>query len=135
MILKEAPDHNFQKEIILHKKAFEQTTKELRSAILFEDLLKSQIDILIYDTKGKPYAHFLLKILYIWLSLAASYWSIQAFRDYNPKNGVLLDRTTMGKIAKYTIYTCIGLMSIVSIFKYHNFRTKYVETIIYNTER
>ncbi len=94
ILIKEAPDHNFQKDIIVHKKSFEKTTRELRSAILFEDLLKSEIDILIYDTKGRPYAHTMLKFIYMLFTVGAAIWSLYALRKYDPKNGILLDRTT-----------------------------------------
>ena len=50
-------DFNFQKAVIVAHKAYNKTTKELRNAILFEDLLKSEINITVYDTKGKPFIH------------------------------------------------------------------------------
>jgi len=49
---------------------------------------------MIYDTKGTPFIHHLLKILYILASAAAAIWSLYALKRYDPKNGVLLDRTT-----------------------------------------
>jgi hypothetical protein len=94
LLIKEDPNRNYQRDIILHKRTFEQSTKELRSAILFEDLLKTELDILIYDTKGRPYAHNLLKFFYLLLTVSAGVWSIYALRKHDPKNGVLIDRTT-----------------------------------------
>lgn len=71
----------------------------------------------------------------MWLSLGAAFWSFQALRDYDPKNGVLLDRTTIGKIFKYTMYTVISILAMISLFRYRNFMNKYVEKIVYNTEK
>ena len=79
--------------------------------------------------------HFLMKLLYMLLSLGAAYWSIQAFRNNDPKNGVLIDRTTFGRIAKYTVYSIIVILSLVVLFRYKNYVDKYVEKIVYNTER
>lgn len=76
-----------------------------------------------------------MKLLYIVASLGAAYWSVQAFRNHDPKNGILLDKTTVGKITKYTIYTLIFILSLVVLVRYKSFVDKYVETVVYNTEK
>ena len=107
----------------------------MRAAILFEDLLKTEIDIAIYDTKGRPFAHAVLKWFWGMLSVGAVMWGFYALREYDPKNGVLLDRTTEGKVVKYTMHGVAFVMFCVVCSRYLNFMKRYVERVMYNTER
>ena len=56
-------------------------------------------------------------------------------RKINPKNDVLLDRTTMGKVMKYSVVSMAVLLFCINVVRYKKFCTKYVEKVVYNTER
>jgi len=85
-----ADDYNPQRQLILQKKSFRNSTKELRSAILFEDLLKSEINILIYDTKGKGYFWQVFSLLYKIFSICLAFYGVKMLIDYDSKYKILL---------------------------------------------
>ena len=60
-------------------------------------------------------------------------WSINMLRKIDQKNDVLLDRTTMGKIIKYSVVSMAVLLFLTSVVRYKKFCTKYVEKVVYNT--
>jgi hypothetical protein len=73
--------------------------------------------------------------LYLFFTAGAAVWTIYALRKHDPKNSILLDRTTEGKIFKYSVYFLSGVLFVSTLMKYSNFRRKYVERIVYNTEK
>ena len=77
--------------------------------------------------------HKVLKFLYLILTVGAALWSINMLRKLDSKNDVLLDRTTMGKIIKYSVVSMAVLLFFTSVVRYKKFCTKYVEKVVYNT--
>lgn len=135
MILDLEKNHNFQRELIVHRKEYEKSTYELRSAILFEDLLKSELTITIYDTLGKPFRWQMLKLIYMLLTVGTSLWGIDLLVQADPRNKVLLEKTFYGKLYRFAIYfLCTGLF-LVAWGKHMSFRKRYVEKIIYDTRK
>ena len=68
-------------------------------------------------------------------TVGAVVWSFYAIRKYDPKNGVLLDRTTEGKIVKYSLYLIMAITFVLAWSRYLNYTKRYVEKIVYNTEK
>jgi hypothetical protein len=128
-------NHNFQKELIVHRKEYEKSTYELRSAILFEDLLKTELQIAIYDTKGKPFTWQMLKFIYMLLTVGTSIWGIDLLIQADPRNKVLLEKTFYGKVYKFVIYLLCTTLFLVAWGKHMAFKKRYVEKIIYDTQK
>lgn len=59
-------------------------------------------------------------------TVGAGVWSVQALREYDPKNAVMLDRTTLGKIYKVVIYSLSAILFVVTMNRYSDFRRRYV---------
>jgi hypothetical protein len=79
--------------------------------------------------------HHLLKMFYLLASIGASLWSIWALRRHDPKDAVLLDHTTMGKVFKGVVYILCAVLAMVTLSRYNNFTRRYIEKIVYNTQR
>lgn len=56
---------------------------------MFEDLLKSEVQILVYDTKGKPYTHMWFKNLFNVFFFGLVVWFFKSIGEKDPKNKVL----------------------------------------------
>lgn len=59
-------------------------------------------------------------------TVGAAVWSVQALREFDPKNAVMLDRTTMGKIYKGVVYFLSAVLFLVTMNRYSDFRRRYV---------
>ena len=113
---------------------YERSTKELRANILFEDLLKSEFQIPVYDTKGKPYTHMWMKNLFNIFFFGLTVWFLKSFAESSPKNKVFLERTSGGKLFQSLLYGFAGWFLVVGFFRYVKFQRRFVQKIVYDTK-
>jgi hypothetical protein len=135
MILDLEKSHNFQRELIAHRHDYEKSTYELRSAILFEDLLKSELTIVIYDTFGRPFRWQLLKFVYMLLTVGLALWGIDLLVQADPRNKVLLEKTFYGKIYRWTIYLLCVVLFFRAWGRHMSFKKRFVDKIVYDTQK
>ncbi len=61
-------------------------------------------------------------------------WFLNAFASSDPKNKVILERTSAGKTIKVLFYGFAGWFLLVGFYRYLKFQRRFVQKIIYDTK-
>jgi cell division protein FtsW (lipid II flippase) len=61
-------------------------------------------------------------------------WFFKSYADSDPKNKVILERTTAGKGMQYILYGFAGWFLLVGFYRYLRFQRRFVQKIIYDTK-
>lgn len=96
----------------------QKSAKELRDAILFEELLRKEVDIVLYDCKGTLFAiRYFGNLFLIIFALCFGYYIYQD--EVRPQ--------------KWPYYTICGLFIFGRLARYRKFQKFFVEKVVYNT--
>jgi hypothetical protein len=107
----------------------------LRDVILYEDILKNQKRILIYDTKGVQYKQVCLLVLGFIAGGSLFFYLVEKSKMKNLNIKVELDYTPPGKF----VQNCLRCAFVVSLYailvKYRRVQRLTIEKIVYDTEK
>lgn len=65
---------------------------------------------------------------------ALTVWFFKSVSDIDPKNKVLLERTTAGKTLRGIMYGFAAWFLIAGLYRYLKFQRRFVQSIIYDTK-
>lgn len=122
------------KDLVVARKVYRQTqnTSQLRDAILFDEILNNQLNILIYDTEGRFYKSSLTRLL-LYLAVIGLSWASYYMMIRDPKTEIIMNRTSQGELIRAIHILCsVGLL-IYGVVVYRRKVRLHVEKIVYST--
>lgn len=105
----------------LKKKTDDRNTKKFRDAILFEEILSSNKDLLLYDCQGFIFKRELLLVLAITLFFSSTLCLVLYYDVYK------------SQIKNLTNEFCTSMIILIMIKRYRFFQKNYVDKIIYHS--
>lgn len=112
----------------------QQTARELRDIILYEDILKNQKKILLYDTNGIQYKQVRLYLILMIAGTIAGYYLLEECKRKSLNLKVELDYTREGKMIKVCVGATLLFAFYLMLAKYRRLQRAVVEKVIYDTE-
>lgn len=93
---------------------------------MFEDLLKKEIDILIYDTQGKPYFQHIIKIILMLVSVVGTVYTFYHGLRTEKKFKIYMEKTPEGRAIISVVKLLCLWVFVVALFKNKKFTNRYV---------
>lgn len=106
--------------VLKDDKKKETSQKEFRDAILFENILKYEPEILIYDCKGMYFSLQMLKFLFLLANALYFYYLVQKRPKKNKWNPIY--------------YGALGLFLVALVYDHRTFLKYYVNRVTYITK-
>lgn len=119
-------NHSFKNDLIVAQNKYNKEIKQLREAILFEDLLKKEIDILVYDTQGKPFFQDLFKTFLRLVSIVGTIFFFLQGLKTDKKIKVSIEKTPEGRFFTKLVGLMCGCLLIITLIKHLRMCKRYV---------